>query len=80
MNKKYYDSIAVRDAFFDFMVKVGSIEEADVVKVVRCKDCKYWYDNANTCWGVETCGGFPEIWEYGLDFYCAFGEHKEDEG
>ena len=50
---------------------------ADVVEVVRCKDCKHWWNNANACWGVETCGGFPEIWEYGPDFYCAFGERRD---
>lgn len=39
----------------------------DVVKVVRCKDCKFYYDN-----GGDTCITEP-------DWFCADGEVKNDE-
>ena len=73
MKKKYYDSFAVRDAFFDFMVKVGSMQEADVVEVVRCKDCK-WF-GALGCISRYTDGlDKPSKMDY-----CSWGEREEDE-
>ena len=46
---------------------------ADVVPVVRCKDCKYW-NNGNVVigcyWDID--GGQPE----GIDF-CSRGKRKE---
>ena len=49
---------------------------ADVVPVVRCKDCKYWQDNN---------GGYPhEECRWGKDEtpdpddYCSYGEREED--
>ncbi len=48
---------------------------ADVVEVVRCKDCKYWQDNN---------GGYPhEECRWGkeetpdADDYCSCGERRE---
>ena len=75
-----FRNIHTQNSIASEMRKLEYFAAPDVVKVVRCEDCKHWWDKANACRGVETCGGFPEIWEYGLDFYCAFGEHKEDEG
>jgi len=50
------------------------IEKADVVPVVRCKDCKHW-DNGNL--------SFECPWDYGRhgssdeDDFCSYGERKE---
>lgn len=50
---------------------------ADIVEVVHCKDCKHSYDSVGGwCCSHGVCVDcvVPE------DFYCAYGEHKEDEG
>ena len=48
---------------------------ADVVEVVRCKDCKYWQDN-NDGYPHEECrwgnGETPDA-----DDFCSYGERKE---
>lgn len=51
---------------------------ADVVEVVRCKDCKYWQDNN---------GGYPhDECRWGKDEtpdandYCSYGERRTDDG
>lgn len=59
--------------------KDGIIDEivyqptADVVEVVRCKDCKYFtYDNGGCCGkGVGLC--FADE-----DQYCSYGERSEE--
>ena len=50
--------------------------KADMVEVVRCKDCKYWQDNN---------GGYPhEECRWGkdetpdADDFCSYGERKEN--
>lgn len=63
-----------------FINDVAEIPTADVVEVVRCKDCEYWrnprvseYDGLvrGECWHEE-CGG---VWENG---YCSDGERRND--
>ena len=48
---------------------------ADVVEVVRCKDCKYWQDN-NGGYPHEECrwgkGETPDAYDF-----CSYGERKE---
>lgn len=55
--------------------QVDSLPAADVVEVVRCKDCRYWQDNN---------GGYPHPecrWiddeTPNADDYCSFGEREE---
>lgn len=45
---------------------------ADVVEVVRCKDCKWWRDTDHTCreWG----GASPRL----ANDFCSEGERRED--
>jgi len=51
------------------------IEKADVVPVVRCRDCKHW-DNGNL--------SFECPWDYGRygssdeDDFCSYGERREE--
>lgn len=58
--------------------EVGTYCE-DIVSVVRCKDCKYfnWWDPE----GNETfdCFRFLDAPPITPDFYCAWGERREDE-
>lgn len=45
---------------------------ADVVEVVRCKDCKHWSKEFEACYIHDFCEIFQS------DYYCASGERKED--
>jgi hypothetical protein len=54
---------------------VNTLPSADVVKVVRCKDCKH-RTNKGICEKFrQRYPFFPED-----DFFCGFGELKECEG
>ena len=75
--KKYYDSFAVMDAITDFMEQVGNIQGADVVEVVRCKDCQ-WLGINNYIYGYCRKNGLDGIIH--PDDYCSRGEREEDEG
>lgn len=44
--------------------------EADVVEVVRCKDCKYWR---------KDCRLDPALLPSQEYEYCSYGEREEDE-
>ncbi len=59
--------------------------KADVVEVVRCKDCEYWQDkNSKGTQGVCLCG--EKDMNYGGEFYpfandfCSYGTPKERDG
>ena len=64
--------------FYPAIVK-KAIEDApveDVVKVVRCKDCKYRYTPSCKMWyNCVICGDY-HYWERD-DYYCSYGERKE---
>jgi hypothetical protein len=74
--------IAVNDAYavkveraslIAYKGQLESIPAADVVPVVRCRDCKHW-DNGNL--------SFECPWDYGRygssdeDDFCSYGERK----
>ena len=88
---KYYADVTVKNAlcllvafiagdkddFGEAQRLMGKMKPADVVEVVRCKDCKHSYDSVGGwCCSHGVCVDcvVPE------DFYCAYGEHKENEG
>ena len=55
----------------------------DVVKVVRCKDCRYWKDkNSKGTQGICNCGEMDM--NYGGEFYpfandfCSYAERKNE--
>ena len=53
------------------------IPSADVVPVVRCKDCKCWTEWAN---GTGSCNRFTLDWiGTDADDFCSIGERKDDE-
>ena len=57
---------------FDFRTLADSIPSADVVEVVKCKDC--WKKPFDNCWFHEYVGYQPDD-----NFYCADGERKDNE-
>ncbi len=61
----------VRVAYGD---DIDELPTADVVEVVRCKDCKHWEVRD----GWDNCTFFDWLMEDGNGF-CHFGERREDE-
>ena len=79
------DEIKLPQGFFEkidnvpkFYEWLDTLPTVDAVEVVRCKDCKY---------ALMTYGGeckYCDVWDaegemyLDGDFYCAFGERRED--
>ena len=57
---------------------MNSLPAADVVEVIRCKDCQYWSDGVAGCTDhVKCCKiGFYMVGENG---YCVYGKRGSDE-
>lgn len=53
---------------------INEIPAADVVPVVRCKDCKHYWKNKNTPGYLDKCVTVSD------DDYCSSGERKDGEG
>lgn len=53
-------------------IDLGELPPADVVEVVRCKDCKYWKELLPVCERIHRAG-------WGVNDFCSFGERAEDE-
>lgn len=53
-------------------------ETADVVEVVRCKDCKYFYDNSCDSLELYYCTIDPYYQpETGKYDFCSYGEREK---
>ena len=87
-----YNDYVKRDDVFDaaycsvtideFIEEIDRIPAADVVPVVRCKDCKYavlTYDgDCKYCrYWAERHEGYSTKLYLPPDFYCAAGERRE---
>lgn len=72
----YIDKQKTMTVIFEIAENViKSLPSADVVEVVRCKDCIYWQDN-NDGYPHEECRwGHDET--PNEDDYCSYGERKE---
>lgn len=55
---------------------IRRIPAADVVEVVRCKDCEYWQDN-NGGYPHKECRWGKDETPYSTDF-CSYGKRKEE--
>ena len=54
--------------------EISELPSADVVEVVRCKDCKYW-DNEDD---AERCTHkYGDMWAK-PDGYCSYGERTDN--
>lgn len=66
--------------------KLNEAPSADVVEVVRCKDCEHCCISTDpkTNISIQKCGyvGFNPVQSSQVsdDFYCGYGELKEREG
>ena len=89
MELKYYAGKDVLDALLDCMERISKQDGADVVEVVRCKDCGWWNEDDSAGWGdlgnnVCTCAYFSNEDGYTVytepNDYCSKGQRMEDEG
>lgn len=58
-----YDAIEI-------LTEIEYSPTADVVEVVRCKDCKHYKDEHSNCWLMRV--------KMMPSDYCSYGERKED--
>jgi hypothetical protein len=81
---KFYGGMVTwtrKDVVNEFVKRIQAEPTADVVEVVRCRDCKYatLYSCKNdACYKGIIC-------EYRIgtgdeNFFCSYGERKEDNG
>ena len=56
----------------DLIISVYRLPAADVVEVVRCKDCKYWHSDALCC-----SREIHYIVNAEVNDYCSYGERKD---
>ena len=69
----YYTRIDGRLQGLDMTIEVlKNLPSADVVEVIRCKDCKYYMQNDNTC------HEHASFRKWLPNDYCSFAERKED--
>lgn len=59
-------------------IVIDAVPSADVVEVVRCKDCKYWLKTTLSTVDGEPVYDCPLLNEWGdEDGYCSFGERED---
>lgn len=69
-------------AYADFIDDIKEQPTADVVEVVRCKDCK-WYKESKLlepnkfCFRLKDRNGDPIGYNFSSNEFCSFGERKE---
>ena len=85
MELKYYAGKDVFDAIMDCLERISKQDGADVVEVVRCKDCE-WYREGNHflaptkfCYRLKDSDGKNMAYNMSEMDYCSYGRRKEDE-
>lgn len=78
VKRKYLDTSTVigRGEYIALNKAITMLDEqptVDAVPVVRCKDCRYWWEEERQCKGEM---GFARHWE--ADDYCSNGERREE--
>lgn len=58
--------------------RIRSATACDVVKVVRCSECKHRHDPMRCALWYGTMGDNEYFLEHGKNFYCAFGERRSE--
>lgn len=63
---------------FSAIDSINNLPTADVVEVIRCKDCEYWTGkNPDSNKGVGYCKCNDEY--FNDDDYCSYGERKTND-
>ena len=78
------DALALLKAQEPRVMTLEEANDADVVRVVRCKDCRYGEPEENTsheamvmCQNKQNPVGYDD-WIVAPDWYCADGERRDD--
>lgn len=66
-----------QELIVDCMETIHKIPTADVVEVVRCKDCENRYVPCRCALWYGTVNGTEYFIERGDDFSCSYGKRKE---
>lgn len=89
--KKFVEEKACDDYYlgglYDAIDEIKDTTVVDAAPVVRCRDCKY----GKLCFDADGQGliqctnpyyqtSFAETWPFDLDWYCAGGERRDDDG
>lgn len=82
---KSVDGITATTVLKQTITDIKNEPTIDAVPVVRCKDCRYWKDQAEGVVEVPVCEydcrngkiGITQI--MGAEDYCSHGERREDE-
>lgn len=70
--KAYAKAFNLADDCIEYAsVILKDIPPADVIEVVRCKDCKYWKELLPVCERIHRAG-------WGVNDYCSYGERKDE--
>lgn len=91
MNKRFYDYDSLCGAMHDVVLKNGAkhrcidagmildLPKANVVEIVRCKDCKWCNDDCSECMNPNLAlgGDYASCLYIDPDWFCADGEQKE---
>ena len=63
--------------------KIDSLPAADVVEVVRCRECKWFNHYTMECESDDVAtdneGGASFSINFGPDDFCSYGQRKEDD-
>ena len=88
---RYIDADALKEQCFKFandvsrsamafvQGQINTAPTADVVEVVRCKDCQHRYVPCRCALWYGTAHGKEYFVERGEDFYCSLGERNVDD-
>ena len=63
------------DSLWDMCLAIEYLPEADVVEVVRCKDCEYW---ENGKYYKPYCDLSPMMINTKANDFCSYGKRKEN--
>jgi hypothetical protein len=82
--KEYQERVKMQDWCGDTVAwnighAIKAIQTADVVPVVRCKDCKHWNKDALACDTLPWVNSSEHANWYADDF-CSYGERKGGDG
>ena len=67
--------LSVRSVVANILSHTKTVKDA--VKVVRCKDCKYWHPKHRYCEGIGNWFENADSWSE--NGFCYKGEKREDE-
>ena len=71
---------AIKQLRDDYGVGLGQEKDPDVIKVVRCKDCKYFELNNGNSYCDFCSGSLPyDIFLVDPNDFCKWGKRKENE-